>query len=54
MAYCSGQMTQREIGRGDVGHLTEGERVVSLAQDGRTHSEVARFLIQGAKDQPVI
>lgn len=47
MAQCPGQMTQGQIGSGDVGHLTQAQRVVSLSQDGRDHREVAGFLIQG-------
>lgn len=46
MAQCPGQMTQGQIGSGDVGHLTQAQRVVSLSQDGRDHREVAGFLIQ--------
>lgn len=53
-AQSPGHMTQREIGRGDVGHLTQAERIVSLSQDSRSHSEVARFLIQGAMNQLLI
>lgn len=53
-AQRPGQVTQGEIGRGDVGDLTQAERVVPLAQDCRTHSQVARSRIQAAVNQLLV
>ncbi|KAG7224476.1 hypothetical protein INR49_015000 [Caranx melampygus] len=50
----SGHVTQRQIGGGDVGHLTEAERVVSLSEDGRTHTQVTGFLVQAATNQLLV
>lgn len=47
-AQSAGDMAKGEVCSGDVGHLSQARRVVSLPQDGRPHSEVTRFLTQGA------
>lgn len=47
-------VTQGKVGGGDVGHLTQTQRGVSLPQDSGTHRQVAGFLLQGAGDQLLI